>query len=144
MDINAFLKRKPIQRPKPSPPSEPRLVTEKPRITPAKGQQSSSSAIESTGFVLRRSSSDVPTSMERFIPKDIAPLPEDFDRVLDIFRAAHPENIPTDLGQGETITDPARFIKSHLETLELLRTRPSSMVFRAHVRRARLIALRIS
>ena len=144
MDIKAFLQRKPLQRPNPSFPSETRLAPEKPRITPAKGQEIKTHAIESSGFVLQQPSRDVPTSMQRFIPKDVGVLPEDFDRVLDALATVNADIIPTDLGQGETITDPARFIKCHLETLELLRSRPSSMVFRAHFRRARLIALRIS
>lgn len=150
MDIRAFRQRKAPERIATPTPSKTRLTSQKPRIDPGKWQETRTSAPEITPVVLGSPSpahlspwkKTEPASIERFIPKDTYPLPEDFDRFLDILRAANPDDIPTDLGQGQTITDRARFIESHLQILELLSDRPSSMLFQACFRRVELIVRR--
>lgn len=139
MDIRAFIARKAPKRSEPPAPGKVALEPEKPRITPARPQQTGGTAGSRQPFVLQEREYTPKRDLERFTPKDITPLPEDYDQVLQALTAANPETFPRELGQGQTITNPARFITTHIQALQTLRSRPGSMLFSSYYRRARAV-----
>ncbi len=143
MDITDLKRRMAVKASSRRTPTKSSLEQEKPLKTQAKGQHGESSASVSPAFALPPPP-DPAVSLERFLGKDLAPLPDDFENVLSWLKAANPDSIQTDLASGQRITNSRQFLASHITALEGLRQRPSSMLFAAYYRRAKSIAMRSS
>lgn len=141
MDINELKRRLAVKPSSRRTPTKSSLEQEKPLRTPAKGQLDKPSASVSPAFALTPAP-DPGATLERFLVKDLEPLPDDFENILSWLKSANPDNIPTDLDSCQRITNPRQFLASHITALEGLRTRPSSMLFLAYYRRARAVVMR--